>query len=63
MQANMKIKYFVYLHLIIKYGITFWCNSADNKSIFPLQNTTVRILTTGERSRTHINLFPQHRKY
>jgi hypothetical protein len=61
MCANLKIMYFVYFHLIIRYGIAFWGNSADSKSIYPLQNTFVRILTTGARSRMHINLFPKHR--
>jgi len=55
--------YFVYFHLIIKYGITFWSNSADSKSIFPRQKTNVRIVITGAISRKHINLFSKHWKY
>jgi len=51
--------YFVYFHLIIKYGITFWGNSADNKSIFPWQNANVRIVSDngGKIQKAHKPVF------
>jgi hypothetical protein len=31
-----KVFYYAYFHLVIKYGITFWSNSADIKGGFSI---------------------------
>jgi hypothetical protein len=36
--------YLAYFHLLMRYGIVFWGNSPDAKTIFLLQKKTIRIM-------------------
>jgi hypothetical protein len=41
---TLKLIYFSYFHISLKYGIIFWGNSSDSKKAFTLQKKTVRII-------------------
>jgi hypothetical protein len=42
--VTLKYIYFAYFHCIIKYGIIFWSNLSNTKSIFTLQKKIITIM-------------------
>jgi hypothetical protein len=54
---TLKSIYFAYFHSIIQYGIIFWGNSSNSRTIFTLQKKIIRIMV-GAHPRTPCrNLF------
>ena len=55
----LRSTYFLYVHSIISYGITFWGNSSHSEEMFEIQRRIIRIIINSSKTASCQQLFKE----
>ena len=55
----LRSAYFLYVHSIVSYGITFWGNSSHSEEIFKIQKRIIRIIMNSSKNVSCQQLFKE----